>query len=450
MLLPESSSDIAKRRLSSLLLNKNSTIFVDEPLSSMPMVNITNNNHTVTNNTVNVNCWSDDATSILYQLAYISLLIVYLVPNGKYCLLFIHFILAISNLLLIIWISKICFITVPSLLGWSITFLCVNILRIANELYQTRYIKFNKELEETYNELFAIVGISRESFKRLIHQGKLITLHSGESYATEKITANNRLSLLISGKINVLSKNHFLHSIKPGEFLDSPEWESCCCHSNTIKSLSSSSMLVKSKEIHHSNKINEKTSTSSTTTDNNEEESCHRSIIDDNRFNVSLIAITQCRILCWNRIQLEYYLAKDKQMNKILNILIGRDITNKLYAMNANIISDKGSILDIRLPVIINSMTKQLIDNDGKRIINNNNRQRSQSIHPSPTPRLSSLSSNKIIRSEKDDKRNDNQLIDQQAAIILNDDHQMNSSLSMIDMKATTTTNQNTMKQINQ
>lgn len=200
MLLPESSSDIAKRRLSSLLLNKNSTIFVDEPLSSMLMVNITNNNHTVTNNTVNVNCWSDDATSILYQLAYISLLIVYLVPNGKYCLLFIHFILAISNLLLIIWISKICFITIPSLLGWSITFLCVNILRIANELYQTRYIKFNKELEETYNELFAIVGISRESFKRLIHQGKLITLHSGESYATEKITANNRLSLLISGK----------------------------------------------------------------------------------------------------------------------------------------------------------------------------------------------------------------------------------------------------------
>ena len=67
-------------------------------------------------------------------------------------------------------------------------------------------------------------------------------------------------------------------------------------------------------------------------------------------------------------------------------------------------------------------MTKQLIDNDGKRIINNNNRQRSQSIHPSPTPRIS-LSSNKIIRSEKDDKRNDNQLIDQQAAIILNDDH---------------------------
>ena len=96
-------------------------------------------------------------------------------------------------------------------------------------------------------------------------------------------------------------------------------------------------MLVKSKEIHHSNKINEKTSTSSTTTDNNDEESSHRSIIDDNRFNVSLIAITQCRILCWNRIQLEYYLAKDKQMNKILNILIGRDITNKLYAMNANV-----------------------------------------------------------------------------------------------------------------
>ncbi|OTF71792.1 popeye domain-containing protein 3-like protein [Euroglyphus maynei] len=352
----------------------------------MHIVNTTNNDDN--------DCWSEDATtSIIYQLAYICLLIAYLTPSGKYCLLFIHFILAIAHLLLIIWISNICF-TIASLLGWSITFLSVNIVRIGNELYNTRYIKFNKELEQTYNDLFAILGISRESFKRLISQGKLITLHSGESYATENVTANNRLSLLISGKINVLSKNHLLHSINPADFLDSPEWESC--YTDGMNSI----------EIDHYNKT-------STTMNNND----NRSITAENRFNVSLIAITQCRILCWNRIQLQYYLAKDKQMNKIISILIGRDITNKLYAMNANIISDKGSILDIRLPVIINSMTKHL-DND----IDRKNKQQ----HPP--------SSNTIMISKKENK------VNHQQAVNLNEidhQHQMNFIVSPLTMSET-------------
>ena len=198
-----------RRLLSSLLLNFNnnnnnnsSTTFIDD--SSMIIINTSSTATTLINNNNNstaINCWSENATSIVYQLAYICLLIAYLAPTGKYCLLFIHFILAIAHLLLIIWIWKICFISLmPSLLGWSITFFVVNIIRIANELYITRYIKFDKELEETYNDLFAIVGIGRESFRKLINQGKLMTLHSGESYATEKITANNRLSLLITGK----------------------------------------------------------------------------------------------------------------------------------------------------------------------------------------------------------------------------------------------------------
>ncbi|XP_075584998.1 LOW QUALITY PROTEIN: uncharacterized protein LOC124492277 [Dermatophagoides farinae] len=344
-----------RRLLSSLLLNFNnnnnnnsSTTFIDDP--SMIIINTSSTATTLINNNSNstaINCWSENATSIVYQLAYICLLIAYLAPTGKYCLLFIHLILAIAHLLLIIWIWKICFISLmPSLLGWSITFFVVNIIRIANELYITRYIKFDKELEETYNDLFAIVGIGRESFRKLINQGKLMTLHSGESYATEKITANNRLSLLITGKMNVLSKNHFLHSIKPGEFLDSPEWESC------------TGTTMKSKDLQMT-KHQQELSSSNIRHMGNKNSNAKQTVIDnDNRFNVSLIAITQCRILCWNRMELEYYLAKDKQMNKILNILIGRDITNKLYTMNANIMSEKGSILDIRLPVIITSMTR--------------------------------------------------------------------------------------------
>lgn len=54
-------------------------------------------------------------------------------------------------------------------------------------------------------------------------------------------------------------------------------------------------------------------------------------------FNVSLIAATQCRIICWDRLPLEHYLTKDKKIFKIFDLIIGRDITNKLYTMNEKV-----------------------------------------------------------------------------------------------------------------
>ena len=40
------------------------------------------------------------------------------------------------------------------------------------------------------------------------------------------MTKTDRLALLVSGRINVLNDRAFLHHILPGEFLDSPEFES--------------------------------------------------------------------------------------------------------------------------------------------------------------------------------------------------------------------------------
>ena len=40
------------------------------------------------------------------------------------------------------------------------------------------------------------------------------------------MTKTDRLALLVSGRINVLNDRAFLHHIVPGEFLDSPEFES--------------------------------------------------------------------------------------------------------------------------------------------------------------------------------------------------------------------------------
>lgn len=55
---------------------------------------------------------------------------------------------------------------------------------------------------------------------------QVMSLHAGEAYAVQNLTRTDRLGLLLSGKVNVLSDNQFLHPILPCEFLDSPEFES--------------------------------------------------------------------------------------------------------------------------------------------------------------------------------------------------------------------------------
>lgn len=65
-------------------------------------------------------------------------------------------------------------------------------------------------------------------FKRLVSPefATIMSLHTGEAYAMQNLTRTDRLALLLSGKVNVLSDSNYLHPILPCEFLDSPEFES--------------------------------------------------------------------------------------------------------------------------------------------------------------------------------------------------------------------------------
>nr|CAI5829404.1 unnamed protein product [Callosobruchus analis] len=137
---------------------------------------------------------------------------------------------------------------------------------------------------------------------------QIMSLHAGEAYAVQNLTRTDRLGLLLSGKVNVLSDNQFLHPILPCEFLDSPEFESS------------------------------------------------RNTVDD-KFKVSIVACSTCRYLYWQRSALEYLFVKDTYIATVLTTIIARDIATKLYAMNNKIVTAKGSHLDIRLPSITSSLT---------------------------------------------------------------------------------------------
>ncbi|XP_025160621.1 popeye domain-containing protein 3 isoform X2 [Harpegnathos saltator] len=214
-----------------------------------------------------------------------------------------HSVLIVGFVLLSGWAWHV--ICAPDIFSWNFSFLLLNIGQLVYTFYQMRPVKFDPELEEAYHTLFYPFKVSRLQFKRLVSPefATIMSLHAGEAYAMQNLTKTDRLGLLLSGKVNVLSDNNFLHPILPCEFLDSPEFESS------------------------------------------------RASVDD-KFKVSIVAASSCRYLYWQRSALEYLLVKETYLATVLTTLVARDIATKLYAMNNKIVTDKGSHLDIRLPSI--------------------------------------------------------------------------------------------------
>ncbi|PNF30494.1 hypothetical protein B7P43_G10872 [Cryptotermes secundus] len=249
-----------------------------------------------------------DPQHILFQLANACFVISYASPSSVYGVLFMHSALIFGFMLFSFWAWNI--ICAPDIFSWNFSFMLLNMGQLVYIIYQRRPVKFDPELEEAYQTLFHPFKVSRLQFKKMVSSdfAQIMSLHAGEAYAMQNLTRTDRLGLLLSGKINVMSDHQFLHPIMPCEFLDSPEFESS------------------------------------------------RATTDD-KFKVSIIAATSCRYLYWQRSSLEYLFVKETYLATVLTTLIARDITTKLYAMNKKIVTDKGSHLDIRLPSITSSLT---------------------------------------------------------------------------------------------
>ncbi|CAL1688084.1 unnamed protein product [Lasius platythorax] len=248
-------------------------------------------------------CLWQQPQHILFQLANFCFALSYSAPSSRKGILFMHSVLILGFMLLSGWAWHV--ICAPDIFSWNFSFLLLNIGQLVYIVYQMRPIKFDPELEEAYHTLFYPFKVSRLQFKRLVSPefATIMSLHAGEAYAMQNLTRTDRLGLLLTGKVNVLSDTNFLHPILPCEFLDSPEFESS------------------------------------------------RASVDD-KFKVSIIAASSCRYLFWQRSALEYLLVKEAYLATILTTLVARDIATKLYAMNNKIVTDKGSHLDIRLPTI--------------------------------------------------------------------------------------------------
>nr|XP_023019981.1 blood vessel epicardial substance-A-like [Leptinotarsa decemlineata] len=152
-------------------------------------------------------------------------------------------------------------------------------------------VKINYELSafKKWERVFKPFRVSKKHFKELVREAVVMNLEEGDIYAVEDVSpADERLSILLKGRLRVTCDDTHLHFINMHQFVDSPEWEA------------------------------------------NHEQS-------DDVFQVTITAEEDSVYLCWPRMKLERVLRHRPMLKVVLDAIIGKDITQKLYALNEHL-----------------------------------------------------------------------------------------------------------------
>lgn len=199
---------------------------------------------------------------------------------------------------------------------WNSLFLILNMMHFIYLVYKRRPIKLDKELKALYRRMFEPLHVPPDLFQRLTGQFcSIMTLTKDQTYAAEdKTSVDDRLSILLKGKMKVSYRGHFLHNIYPTAFIDSPEFRS--------------TQLNKGE-----------------------------------KFQVTVVAEDNCRFLCWSRERLTFFLETESFLHEVFKYLIGKDITNKLYSLNDPTLSDKGARNLARQPSLCSQLSMMRVRN---------------------------------------------------------------------------------------
>ncbi|XP_062322523.1 blood vessel epicardial substance isoform X2 [Osmerus eperlanus] len=235
----------------------------------------------------------EKAHHLLFHLGNLSLLVGLVIPTTLTLhMILLRFLLMTGCCLFIAWATLYrCNLDV---MVWNVVFLIVNFMHFFYLLYKRRPIKIDRELRSVYKRMFEPLHVREALFQRLTGQFCTIqTLKKGQVYAAEdKTSVDERLSILLKGKMKVSYRGHFLHNIYTNAFIESPEF--------------------RSTQVNRGEK-----------------------------FQVTIMAEENCKFLCWSRERLTYFLESDSFLNEVFKYLIGKDITNKLYSLNDPTLSDK-------------------------------------------------------------------------------------------------------------
>uniref|UniRef100_A0A8C5MCQ1 Popeye domain cAMP effector 2 n=1 Tax=Leptobrachium leishanense TaxID=445787 RepID=A0A8C5MCQ1_9ANUR len=245
--------------------------------------------------------WNQSTERALYHLASFILLLAFMGGSGIVGCIFIFLLMFLGCLCTAIWGWMLaCGLDI---FVWNLLILIACFAQVSHLLYRLRKESFGDDYDNLYLTVYQPLKVPVGTFKEIAQCSgmQVQTLSADQSYALEGKTPIDRLSLLLSGRVKVSLDGQFLHYIFPYQFLDSPEWES----------------LRPSEE---------------------------------GTFQVTLAAETDCTYISWPRKRLYLLLSKEKYIARLFSVLLGFDISQKLYALNDKLFAKFGLRFDIRLP----------------------------------------------------------------------------------------------------
>ncbi|XP_071053052.1 blood vessel epicardial substance-A-like [Onthophagus taurus] len=281
----------------SLLLESNYTLWNNSELS----FNLTNDsfvsadydfrtfNVTTPSPTVGGTCkeWTP-AQHNLFQTANFFFAFAFIVPGKfKQSVLLVRALLTLGYVFLTFWAAA--DVCSPDILLWNLLLVILNLTHTVLLTWRFLPPTLTLELTELYLKVFKPLRVSKKHFKELVREAQVINLERGDIYAVEDVSpADERLSILLKGKLRVTCDDTHLHFITTHQFVDSPEWEA------------------------------------------NHDQS-------DDVFQVTITAEDDSVYLCWSRMRLERILRHKPMLKVVLDSIIGKDITQKLYSLNEHL-----------------------------------------------------------------------------------------------------------------
>ncbi|KAK8719991.1 hypothetical protein OTU49_013644, partial [Cherax quadricarinatus] len=187
-------------------------------------LNLTSANDTAPHHPRIIYCTEWPGASLtLFQVANFFCLLAFLVPhNFRMSALVMRAVLCVGVLLFTLWAGlDICAVDI---LAWNLSFLLVNTGHVLYLTYTVWPPRVQKDLVDLYDKVFRPLKVNRQNFRHLVREASLVWLEPGETYAIEDVTpADERFSILVSGKLRVTCDSTHLHYILPNQFIDSPE-----------------------------------------------------------------------------------------------------------------------------------------------------------------------------------------------------------------------------------
>ncbi|KAG8319374.1 hypothetical protein J6590_092939 [Homalodisca vitripennis] len=161
----------------------------------------------------------------LFQLSNIFFVAAFLLPKKfKKSVLLLRALLCAGFIVSALWSGI--HVCTPDMFAWDTLLAGLNLVHAVILTFRFLPPALSVELTELYVRMFKPLKVSRKHFKELTREASLLHLAAGESYAIEESTpADERLSVLLRGKLRVTCDGMHLHYINSYQFIDSPEWE---------------------------------------------------------------------------------------------------------------------------------------------------------------------------------------------------------------------------------